>query len=64
MGLVMSLLGLATACSGSLYGCFQKLSVLVVGVLITRALLFGVFIRAPNFGKLPYETTGGLSKVN
>ena len=34
-------------------GCFQKLGVLFEGVLITRALLFGIHLWAPRFYKLP-----------
>ena len=37
------------------YGTFCKLVVLFVGVLIVRALLFGVYTRALDFGKLPYQ---------
>ena len=37
------------------YGCFYKVGVLFVGVLIARALLFGVYIRAPGFWKLPHD---------
>ena len=37
-----------------LFGCFHKLGVLFVGVLIARALLFGVYSRAPDFWKLPF----------
>ena len=34
--------------------CFYKLwGVRFVGVLMMRALLFGVFLRAPDFWKLP-----------
>ena len=36
------------------YGCFHNLGVLVVGVLAKRAPLFGVYVRAPEFWKLPY----------
>ena len=36
------------------YGCVYKLRVVFVGVLIIRALLFGVYSRAPGFWKLPY----------
>ena len=32
-----------------LYGCFYPLGVLFVGVPIVRALLFGVYARAPDF---------------
>ena len=35
-------------------GCFQELEVICVGVCITRALLFGVYVRAPIFWKLQY----------
>ena len=35
-------------------GCFQKQGVLFVGVLVTRAPLFEVYIGAPDFPKLPY----------
>ena len=35
------------------YGCFYKSVVLLVGVLLIRALLLGVYIGAPDFGKLP-----------
>ena len=34
-------------------GCFDKLAVRVFGVLIARALLFGVHIRAYDFWRLP-----------
>ena len=44
-------------CYPALLGCFHKLGVLLVGVLIVRALLFGVRIRAPDFGKLPLGGT-------
>ena len=30
--------------------------VLIVGAPITRALIFGVYIRAPDFWKLPYKS--------
>ena len=33
---------------------FPKTEGLFVGVLIIRALVFGVCTRAPDFGKLPY----------
>ena len=36
------------------YAGFQKVVVPFVGVLIIRALLVGVYIRVPDFGKLPY----------
>ena len=36
------------------YGGFYKLGVLFEGVLTIRALLLGVYSRAPDFGKLPY----------
>ena len=32
--------------------CFRKLGVLLVGVLLIRALLFGVHLWAPDFCKL------------
>ena len=35
------------------FGCFFKLGVLFVGVLIIRALLFGVYMGTPDFCK-PY----------
>ena len=34
-------------------GCFYELGILLSGVLIIIGLLLGVFIRAPNFWKLP-----------
>ena len=36
------------------YVCFHKLEVLLAGVLKTRALLFGFYMRAPDSWKLPY----------
>ena len=36
-------------------GCFCKLGVLFVDVLIRRSLLLGVFFRAPVFWKLPFS---------
>ena len=36
-----------------LLGCFYKLGVLSIGVLVIRALLFRVYIGGPEFGKLP-----------
>ena len=36
-------------------GCFRKLGVLFAGVLVMRALLFGVYIRAPDFRQLPFS---------
>ena len=33
-----------------LYGCLHKLWLLDAGVLIIRALQFGVYIKAPDFG--------------
>ena len=41
------------------YGSFQKSGVLLVGVLITRALLFGVYVRAPDLWKPPYYGMNG-----
>ena len=38
---------------GDTYGCFYELEDLLVGVLIMRALLFAVYVRAPDFWKLP-----------
>ena len=37
------------------YGCFHEFEAPFLGVLETRALLFGVCITAPDFGKLPYQ---------
>ena len=37
-----------------IFAGFYKLGVLSVGVLITRALLFGVHLRAPGFWTLPH----------
>ena len=34
--------------------CFCQLGVRFVGVLVIRALLFGVYIKAPAFWKLPW----------
>ena len=48
-----SLTGHTTSC----YGCFCRLRVLAVGVLIIRDLLFGVYLRAPEFWKLPSSLT-------
>ena len=39
-----------------LHGCLYNSGVLFVGVLVIRALLFGVCIRAPDFWKLPHTT--------
>ena len=36
------------------YDCFHNLGVLVGGILVTRALPFGVYIRAPSCWELPY----------
>ena len=38
---------------GVVYGRFHHLGVLFVDVFTIRALLFGVYIRAPDFGNLP-----------
>ena len=35
-----------------------------MGVLLTRALLFGVCIGAPDFWKLPYAKAGALRQIN
>ena len=32
---------------------FYQLGILLTGVLVVRALLFGVYIKAPDFWKLP-----------
>ena len=37
-------------------GCFYKLGVLFVAVCLIRAVLFGVYIRAPDFWNLPSHT--------
>ena len=49
-----------------LYGCFCKLGVLLIGVLIIRALLVEVYIKAPDFWKLPYlsRMNPGLPRTN
>ena len=46
------------------YGCFYKLGVPFVGVLITKALLFGVYVRAPDFLETPKSriTAGSLCR--
>ena len=41
-----------------LYGCFCKLGVPFVDVLIMRVLLFGVHIGAPAFWNLPCRAQG------
>ena len=61
------------ACLVSLLGCFYKLWVLQVGVLVIRALLFRVYIRAADSGELPLGgrigplqqrgTNGGRTKI-
>ena len=38
------------------YGCFSKLRVLSVGLLMIKALSCGVYNRAPDFWKLPHNT--------
>ena len=38
-------------------GCFHNLGVLLVGVLITRALLLRIYVKAPGFWLLPYTVT-------
>ena len=38
------------------YGCFYEFGVLFDDALIIRALLFGVYISAPDLGNLPYAT--------
>ena len=40
--------------NGKQHGCFCKLGVLVVGVLVTRAPLIGLYFRAPDFWKRPH----------
>ena len=45
--------GIALLCSRTKSGCFYKLGVHFLGVPIVRALLFGVYIGAPDFWKLP-----------
>ena len=37
-----------------IYSCVCKAGVLFVGVLVVRALLFGLHIEAPDFWNLPY----------
>ena len=32
--------------TSSIHGCFHELGVLLVGILVTRALLFGVYVAA------------------
>ena len=36
------------------FGCFYKLGVPFVGVLVIRALLFGIYAGAPSFWKLQF----------
>ena len=43
-----------------IFGCFEKLGVPCVGVRLTiRAPLFGVYLRAPSFWKLPFQSKAG-----
>ena len=48
------------------YGCFHKSGLPLGGVLVIRALLFGVHIRSPDFWKLPHGRGCllGFSEVN
>ena len=47
-----------SGCARSLYRRFCKLRVLFVGVLVIRAVLFGVDIGAPDFWKIPTLVLG------
>ena len=42
-------------------GCFYNRGVLFAGVLIASALLLAVYVRAPDFGKLPLGYLRGMS---
>ena len=37
------------------FGCFYELGVQVLGVLVLRALIFGVYTTAPDFRTLPLK---------
>ena len=46
----------ANAAAGELpHACFRNLQAFLLGVLLRAALLFGVYIRAPDFWKLPCQ---------